>query len=42
MNEGKLEVLKQKMTSVNIRLSEISELKFTGMGKFNSEDQEFI
>ena len=38
MNEGKLEVDKQKMTSVNIRLPGFSELKFTGMDEFNSDD----
>ena len=38
MNEGKLEVVKQKMTSVNIRLSGFNELKFTGMDEFNSDD----
>ena len=38
MNEGKLEVVKQKMTSLNIRLLGISELRFTGMDEFNSDD----
>ena len=38
MNQGKLEVVKQEMTRVNIGISGISELKWTGMGKFNSDD----
>ena len=38
MNQGKLEVVKQEMTRVNIDLLGISELKWTGMGKFNSDD----
>ena len=36
MNEGKLEVVKQEMARVNIHILGISELKWTGMGKFNS------
>ena len=36
MNQGKLEVVKQKMARVNINISGISELKWTGMGKFNT------
>ena len=39
MNQGKLEVVKQKMARVNINISGISELKWTGMGEFNSDDQ---
>ena len=35
MNQGKLEVVKQEMARVNIDISGISELKWTGMGKFN-------
>ena len=35
MNQGKLEVVKQEMTKVNIDILGISELKWTGMGKFN-------
>ena len=35
MNQGKLEVVKQKMASVNVIILEISELKWTGMGDFN-------
>ena len=38
MNKGKLEVVKQKMTRVNINILGISELKWTRMGKFNSDD----
>ena len=38
MNEGKLEVVKQKMARVNIDILGISELKWTGMGKFNLDD----
>ena len=38
MNQGKLEVLKQEMVRVNIDILGISELKYTGMGKFNSDD----
>ena len=35
MNQGKLEVVKQEMARVNINIFEISELKWTGMGKLN-------
>ena len=38
MNQGKLEVVKQAMARVNINILEISELKWTGMGEFNSDD----
>ena len=38
MNQGKLEVVKQEMARVNIDISGISELKWTGMGEFNSND----
>ena len=38
MNQGKLEVVKQEMVRVNIDILEISELKWTGMGEFNSDD----
>ena len=38
MNQGKLEVVKQEMARVNIDILEISELQWTGMGKFNSDD----
>ena len=36
MNQGKLEVVKQEMARVNIDILVISELKWTGMGEFNS------
>ena len=38
MNQGKLELVKEKMATVNIDILEISELKWTGMGEFNSDD----
>ena len=38
MNQGKLEVVKQEMSRVNINILGISELKWTGMGEFNSHD----
>ena len=38
MNQGKLEVVKQEMARVNINILGISELKWTGMDEFNSED----
>ena len=37
MNQGKLEVVKQEMARVNINVLRISELKWKGMGEFNSE-----
>ena len=37
MNQGKFEVVKQEMARVNIGLFAISELKWTGMGEFNSD-----
>ena len=37
-NQGKLEVVKQEMTRVNVDILGISELKWTGMGEFNSDD----
>ena len=37
MNQGKLEVVKQEMAKVNINILGISELKWTGMGEFNSD-----
>ena len=37
MNQGKLEVVKQEMTGVNINIPGIRELKWTGMGEFNSD-----
>ena len=39
MNQGKLEVVKQEMTRVNIDILAIGELKWTGMGEFNSDDR---
>ena len=38
MNQGKLEVVKQEMTRVNVDILGISELKWTGMGEFNPDD----
>ena len=38
MNQGKLEVVKQEMARVNVDIIEISELRGTGMGEFNSDD----
>ena len=38
MNQGKLEVVKQEMTKVNIDILGITVLKWTGMGEFNSND----
>ena len=38
MNQGKLEVVKQEMSRVNIDILGISELKWTRMGEFNSDD----
>ena len=38
MNQFKLEVVKQEMARVNVYILEISELKWTGMGEFNSDD----
>ena len=38
MNQGKLEVIKQEKARVNINILGISELKWTGMGEFNSDD----
>ena len=38
MNQGKLEVVKQEMARVNINILGISELKWTGMVEFNSDD----
>ena len=38
MNQGKLEVGKQEMARVNINILGISELRWTGMGEFNSDD----
>ena len=38
MNQGKLEVVKQEMARVNVEILGIRELKWTGMGEFNSDD----
>ena len=38
MNQGILEVVKQEMARVNIDILETSELRWTGMGEFNSDD----
>ena len=42
MNQGKLEVVKQVMARVNINILGISELRWTGMGGFNSDGQELL
>ena len=39
MNQGKVEVVKQEMARVNVNILGISELKWTGMGEFNSGDR---
>ena len=39
MNQGKLEVVKQEMARVNINILGISELRWTGMGEFNSKNK---
>ena len=38
MNQSKLEVVKQEMARTNVDILGISELKWTGMGEFNSDD----
>ena len=38
VNQGKLEVVKQEMARVNVDILGVSELKWTGMGEFNSDD----
>ena len=38
MNQGKFEVVKQEVARVNVDILGISELKWTGMGEFNSDD----
>ena len=38
VNQGKLEVVKQEMARVNINILRISEIRWTGMGEFNSDD----
>ena len=42
MNQGKLEVVKQEMARVNFDILGISELKWTGMGEFNSGDHSIL
>ena len=42
MNQGKLEVVKQEMVRLNIDILGISELKWTGMGEFNSDDHLYL
>ena len=39
MNQGKSEVIKQEVARVNVNILGISELKWTGMGEFNSDDR---
>ena len=39
MNQGKLDVIRQEMARVNIDILGLSELKWTAMGEFNSDDQ---
>ena len=41
MNQGKLEVTKQEMARMNVDILGISELKWTGVGEFNSDDHYF-
>ena len=41
MNRGKLKVVRQEMARVNVDIPGISELKWTGMGEFNSDDHYF-
>ena len=40
MNQGKLEVVKQEITRVNIDILRISDLRWIGMGEFNSDDHD--
>ena len=40
MNQGKLEMITQEMARVNVNILGISELKWTGMGEFNSDDHD--
>ena len=39
MNQGKLEVVKKEMSGVNVNILGICELKWTGIGEFNSNDR---
>ena len=38
MNQGKLQIIKHEMARLNVDILGISELKWTGMGEFNSDD----
>ena len=38
MNQGKLDMVKQEMVRANINILKVSELKWTGMDEFNSDD----
>ena len=40
MNQSKLKVVKQEMATVNVNILGVSELKWTGMGEFNSDDHD--
>ena len=42
MNQGKLDMVKQEMARVNINILGISELKWMGMGEFNSDDPLYL
>ena len=42
MNQGKLEVVKQERARVNVDILGISELRWTGMGEFNSDDYRYL
>ena len=42
MNQGKLELVKQEMATVNVDILGISELKWAGTGEFNSDDHYYI
>ena len=42
MNQGKLEMVKQEMARVNVDILGFSELTWTGMGEFNSDDYYYI
>ena len=41
MNQGKLDMVKQEMASLNVDILGISQLEWTGMGEFNSDDHYF-
>ena len=42
MNQGKLEVVKQEMARVNIDILGLSEIKWTGISEFNSDDHYYL